>query len=91
MEIGNLCNEGKNSNEAIGVTWLTTLGGGGGQDRPWVLGTLRRGLFRKRGKINLKGSLIYTSLPPLSAKFIPLFKLVAKKLFLGIKNTWRGI
>ena len=49
-------------------------GEGEGQNQQWVLGTLRSGQVRKRGKIDLKQSLIY--IIPLSPT-LPNFSLFA--------------
>jgi hypothetical protein len=84
--------QARNISANIGVTWLITLGGGGGQNRPWVLGTLiyERDKF-ERGEDWFEPVLhVHTLLSPTLTQFfyLPLFNSVAKKkLFLGIKNV----
>jgi hypothetical protein len=60
-------------------------GEGEEQNRQWVLGTLRSGQVRRRGKTDLKQPLIYiTPLSPTHPNFsyLPLFNSEAKRLFL---------
>ena len=70
---------------------LTNNVGGGGQNRPLMLGIkiYKKNQVRKRGKVCLNQSLTYIhSFPPRSSSFFHLlFNPVAKrKLFLGRKN-----
>jgi hypothetical protein len=53
----------------IGVTWLVSLRGGGGQNRPWVLGTLIYGVKLERNKY---WSGIYPPYTPLARNMITL-------------------
>jgi hypothetical protein len=59
----------------VGITWLITLGGGGGgeQNQPWVLGTSQSSQVRKRRKIGLNQSFIYIYIyTPLSPTLTPI-------------------
>ena len=73
---------------------LANNNGGGEQNRPWVLGTLRSSHVRKRGKTGLNQSLIHlhpipTFPPPRSSQFFlfaPLQFRSQEKKFFGKKN-----
>ena len=80
----------------ISVTWLITVGSGGGAKLTLCITNfiLRRSQVRKSPKIGLSQSLIFIHpFLPLSPCFIlstPLQLISQKKLFLGIKKMWEG-